>query len=114
MPVAARRRWSHPRRKHATFLRSIRPRRGSCRRRRRGDEGEHQAAARLGFLRALYVGTIHTSRATSPLGHLLSIYLPGGGKQFFRDIDTIDRTDVNAVLTLAARHDMTIPTPTPA
>jgi quercetin dioxygenase-like cupin family protein len=56
-------------------------------------------------------GTVHTSRGTSPLGHLLSIYLPAGGEQFFRDISTIDQSDMSAVLALAARHDMTFPAP---
>lgn len=56
-------------------------------------------------------GTIHASRGTSPLGHLLSIYLPAGGEQFFRELDIIDQTDPNAVQALAARHDMTFPAP---
>jgi len=58
-------------------------------------------------------GTLHTSRATSD-GHLLSIYTPAGGEAFFRDIDSIDQTDMNAVLALAVQHGMTFPSPTEA
>jgi quercetin dioxygenase-like cupin family protein len=56
-------------------------------------------------------GTIHTSRGTSSLGHLLSIYVPAGGEAFFREISTVDQTDMAAVLALAAHHDMTFPEP---
>jgi hypothetical protein len=59
-------------------------------------------------------GTLHISRATTDTSHLLSIYTPAGGEAFFRDIDTIDQTDLAAVLALASRHVMTFPAPTPA
>ncbi len=59
-------------------------------------------------------GTIHTSRAGSRGGRLLSIYTPPGGEGFFREIDTIDQTDIAAVMTLAQHHDMSFPTPAPA
>jgi hypothetical protein len=47
-------------------------------------------------------------------GHLLSIYTPAGGEAFFRDIDTIDQTDMAAVLTLASLDGMSLPTPAAA
>jgi quercetin dioxygenase-like cupin family protein len=56
-------------------------------------------------------GTIHTSRATSDTARLLSIYSPAGGEAFFREIDTVDQTDLSAVMALAARHGMSFPTP---
>jgi quercetin dioxygenase-like cupin family protein len=58
-------------------------------------------------------GTLHTSRATTDASQLLSIYTPAGGEEFFREIDTIDQTDLAAVLALASRHGMTFPAPTP-
>jgi len=68
----------------------------------------HPATA--GTVAYVPAGTRHTSRATSD-GHLLSIYTPAGGECFFRDIVTIDQTDMNAVLALAAHHGMTFPAP---
>jgi quercetin dioxygenase-like cupin family protein len=57
-------------------------------------------------------GTLHTSRATSQTARLLSVYTPAGGEAFFREIEHIDRTDLDAVKTLAAQHGMSFPTPT--
>lgn len=44
-------------------------------------------------------------------GTLALLYLPAGGQQFFRDLDTIDQTDTAALQALAARYDMTFPAP---
>lgn len=57
---------------------------------------------------------MHTSRATSKTGRLLSIYTPGGGEKFFQEIDAIDQTDLDAVVALAQRHGMSCPAPAPA
>lgn len=57
-------------------------------------------------------GTLHTTRASSDNARLLSVYTPGDDAAFFRDIDTIDQTDINAVMALAQHHGMSFPTPT--
>ena len=59
-------------------------------------------------------GTIHTTRCTSDVGHLLSVYTPGGSEEFFRQIGAIDQTDLSAVLALADQHGITVAGPDPA
>ena len=39
---------------------------------------------------------------------------PAGGEAFFREIDTIDQTDIASVMALAHRHGMSFPAPIPA
>jgi hypothetical protein len=56
---------------------------------------------------------MHTTRATSETGRLLSIFTPAGGEAFFRDLDTIDQRDLAAVMVLAQHHGMTFPSPAP-
>jgi quercetin dioxygenase-like cupin family protein len=53
-------------------------------------------------------GTVHTTRCTSDSGHLLSVYTPGGGEGFFREIATIDQSDRSAVLALADRYGILV------
>jgi hypothetical protein len=50
---------------------------------------------------------------TVPPARLPSIYTPAGGEAFFREIDTIDQSDLAAVMALAQRHGVSFPTPTP-
>lgn len=63
-----------------------------------------------GTLVHIPAGMLHTSRATSQSARLLSVYTPGDDAAFFRDIDTIDQSDIGAVIALAQRHGMTFPT----
>ncbi len=76
--------------------------------------GDLEQAAGEGTWLHVPAGTIHTTRCTSDVGHLLSVYTPGGSEEFFRQIGAIDQTDVSAVLALADQHGMTVAGPDPA
>lgn len=54
-------------------------------------------------------GTIHTTRCVSDGGRLLSVYTPGGDEQFFRQIDTVDQSNIAEVMALAQKHGMSFP-----
>lgn len=73
-----------------------------------GDPSEwHLAEA--GAVVHVPAGTIHTTRCVSDGGRLLSVYTPGGDEAFFREIDTVDQSDIAAVMVLAKRHGMSFP-----
>jgi mannose-6-phosphate isomerase-like protein (cupin superfamily) len=73
--------------------------------------GDLQRSVGAGTWLHVPAGTTHTTRCTSDVGHLLSVYTPGGSEEFFRDIGAIDQTDLRAVLALADRHGMTVSEP---
>jgi quercetin dioxygenase-like cupin family protein len=70
--------------------------------------GDLEQAAGKGTWLHVPAGTIHTTRCRSDVGHLLSVYTPGGSEEFFREVGAIDQTDLSAVLALADQHGMTV------